>query len=942
MARFDTMWGSWTSGELSPLMAGRVDFKKYFTGAALITNFLCRTQGPLFRRPGSQFIAATKDSSKKSRIVPFIFSTTQAYVLEFGDLYIRFYMNKGQIVSGSSPYEIITPYTDEQVADLQFVQSADTLYVCHPAHPPAKITRSGHTAWSYNIITFKDGPYLDVNTSEMTLNFGSAFGVELVKNGAFTTVPDTNWTWGNGWAQDVTNHYAVHTAGDTDVLSQDLGSSTYQDFQLTYTVKNCIDGSVVPSIKNTNGIVRSTNGRFIQIIHVVLLGNVTVKFTPSNDFDGVIDSVSVKALVSTNSILTATPSVGGELVDNPSFATVPDTNWIWGTGWAQETTNHWAAHSAGSVAALEQAISPTIGKDYQLVYTIKNQTVGSIIPQIGGKNGITRATNGGYTETIVNALTTGNLKFVPSIDFDGDIDDVSVKEISGVATLFDTLHVGSLWRLDTAYVRVTAFISNLQVTAEPMGTVTPPTSTQTWREGAWSGYRGYPRTLSFYEERLFFAGSPYRPQTIWGSVSGDYENFTPEATITDAGPLTYTISSNQVDAILWLSPGRVLLAGTQEAEYKISGSSASTALTPTDVAVRRDTSYGSAGPPPVTLGNVTLFLQHHGRKVRELTYDFTSDSYVAPDLTLLCEHITKPAILAMDYQSDPDQTLWAVRSDGVLLSMIYERPQDVVGWAKHRTDGLFESVATIPGVNQTEIWVIVNRTVVGQTKRYIECFKDVDWAERADAFLSTEAQKYANAFFVDCGLTYDSATPATVFSGLDHLAGKTVHILADGVLQEPQEVVASGSDWIITLPNPAYVVHAGLPYSSMMLTMRPEGGVQGGTSQGKIKKVSKVTLRVDRSLGCKVGPDADHLENLEFRSVADSMDTALPLFTGDFTTEFLGDIGESDGQVMVVQDQPLPLTICGIIPEMEVSNSLAGMIWDKVCKLASSLLGIWR
>ena len=112
MARFDTMWGSWTSGELSPLMAGRVDFKKYFTGAALITNFLCRTQGPLFSRPGSQFIAATKDSSKKSRIVPFIFSTTQAYVLEFGDLYIRFYMNKGQIVSGSSPYEIITPYTD--------------------------------------------------------------------------------------------------------------------------------------------------------------------------------------------------------------------------------------------------------------------------------------------------------------------------------------------------------------------------------------------------------------------------------------------------------------------------------------------------------------------------------------------------------------------------------------------------------------------------------------------------------------------------------------------------------------------------------------------------------------------------------------------------------------------------------------------------------------
>ena len=941
MPRFDTIINTFSSGELSPLMAGRVDNKKYFTGAALITNFLCRTQGPLYRRPGSQFIAETKYSSKKSRLVPFIFSTTQAYELEFGDLYVRFYMNKGQIVSGGSPYQITTPYTAAEIADLQFIQSADTLYICHQNHPPAKMTRSGHTAWSYNVITFKDGPYLDVNTSEMELNFGSTFGIELVQNGAFTTVPDTKWTWGNGWAQDVTNHYAVHTAGDADVLTQDLGASTYQDFELTYTVRNCIAGNIVPSLKNTNGITRSSNGRFTQIIHVVLLGNVIINFTPSSDFDGIIDSVGVKAVISSNNVLTATPSVGGELVSNPSFTTVPDTDWVWGAGWAQETTNHWAVHTAGSVAALEQAINPTIGKDYQLVYTIKNQTAGSIVPQIGGRNGITRATNGSYTETILNALTTDNLKFVPSIDFDGDIDDVSVKEISGTATLFSPLHIGSLWRLDTAYIKVTGFVSNLQVTAEPMGTVAVPTSTATWREGAWSDYRGYPRTLSFYEERLFFAGSPYRPQTLWGSVSGDYENHTPEATITDAGPLTYTISSNQVDAILWLAPGRVLLAGTQEAEYKISGSTASAALTSTDVAVRRDTSYGSAGPPPIPLGNVTLFLQHHGRKVRELTYDFSSDSYVAPDLTLLCEHITKPAILEMDYQSDPDQTMWAVRSDGMLLSMIYERPQDVVGWAKQRTDGLYESVATIPGVNQTEIWTIVKRTIGGVTRRYVECFKDVDWAERVDAYLSSEAQKYANAFFVDCGLTYDSATPATVFSGLDHLAGKIVHILADGVLQEPQEVVASGSDWIVTLPNPAYVVHVGLPFTSLMLTLRPEGGVQGGTSQGKTKKISKVTLRVDRSLGCKVGPDADNLETLEFRSVRDSMDTALPLFTGDFTTEFLGDY-DSSGQVMVLQDQPLPLTVCAIIPEMEISQSLPGMIWDKVCQFVSSILGIWR
>ena len=943
-------------------MAGRVDFKKYFTGAALITNFLSRTQGPLYRRPGSRFIAATKDSSKQSRLVPFIFSTIQAYQIEFGDLYIRFYMNKGQIVSsGTTPYEISSTYTENELDELQFVQSADTLFICHPGHPPAKLTRQSHTSWQLQDIGFVDGPYLPQNLTNATLQPSGTSGVitingvpvpgdEKVVNGTFDISLGTeqvwhgdfsiagSWIFNGNWAWNPITSVADHPAGDTLTLEQAIIIDIGGLYKVVYQVLNRTAGSVTMGVGGASGSAKSADGTYTEYVTAVSLDN--LKFTPDIAFDGSIDSVSVKRIGL-------------------------DTYWTWGTGWSNDYINQEADHAAGNVVALEQNIKVLAGKVYDVTFTVKNRLAGSVTPYLGGVAGAIVSVDSTVTRTIT-ATGTGNLQFVPSSDFDGSIDDVSVKESTASVEIFQPGHVGSTWRLQYSTgpgswcpVKILTFISKTQVTAQVMTTTylnsssvlttvstlggTSPTSN--WREGAWSDYRGFPRALSFYEERLIFAGNANQPQTLWGSVSSDFENFTPEYTITDAGPLTYTISSNQVDAIIWLAPGRVLMAGTQEAEYKISGSSTSEALTPTNVSVRRDTSYGSANLQPIPMGNVTLFLQRHGRKVRELSYDFASDSYVAPDLTLLCEHITKPEITQIDYQSEPDQTMWAIRSDGVLLSMIYERPQDVVGWSKHRTDGLYESVSTIPGAKQTEIWVIVNRTIQGVTKRYVECFDDEEWAERTDAFLGVQAQKYANVFLVDCGLTYDAAlnggVPVTVLKGLDHLAGKTVHILADGVLQEPQEVVASGSDWIITLNTPNYVIHAGLPYSSMIITMRPEGGVQGGTSQGKTKRISKVTLRVDKSLGCKVGPDADHLETLEFRNMADSMDTALSLFTGDMTTEFLGDY-DSSAQVMVVQDQPLPLTICAIIPEMEIGNSLPGMIWDKISQLLSSILSIWR
>jgi hypothetical protein len=223
----------------------------------------------------------------------------------------------------------------------------------------------------------------------------------------------------------------------------------------------------------------------------------------------------------------------------------------------------------------------------------------------------------------------------------------------------------------------------------------------------------------------------------------------------------------------------------------------------------------------------------------------------------------------------------------------------VVGWSRHDTDGLVESVACIPGEKQTEVWLAVKRTINGAVKRYVECFRDVEFgADQKDCF------------FVDCGLTYAGA-PADIITGLGYLEGKEVAILADGAVH-PRRTVSAGQ---ISLNFEAAKVQVGLPYRQQFLSPQIEAGATDGTAQGKIKRIDTVTLRLHRSLGGQVGPDLDNLEPLIYREVSDPMDTCTPLFTGDREIDFRGDY-DTKGQVMIVQDDPLPLTICALIPSL--------------------------
>jgi hypothetical protein len=429
--------------------------------------------------------------------------------------------------------------------------------------------------------------------------------------------------------------------------------------------------------------------------------------------------------------------------------------------------------------------------------------------------------------------------------------------------------------------------------------------------GAFSDTTGYPACVSFFEQRLVFANTLESPQTIFFSVAGDFTNFT--AGTDDDDALTYTIGSNQVNVIRYLTSSRALLVGTSGGEFVVRAGSIDAPISPTNTQIKRQASYGSADIQPITVSNVALFVQRAKRKIRELVYNFDTDSYIAPDMTLLAEHITEGLIKEIAFQQEPDNVVWTVLENGKICGMTYRREEEVVAWHEHTIGGTFvsggttypygfvESVAVIPSQNaEDEVYFLVARTINGATKRHVERMKPIEFGTNIE-----------DAFYVDSGLSY-SGSAVTTISGLDHLEGESVTILANGSTHA-NKTVSSGS---ITLDRSTTRCHIGLSYTSTLQTMRVEAGGVEGTSQGKTKRIRDITLRVLNSVGAKVGPDESTLELIPFRDSSMAMDSAVPMFTGDKDIEFPSGY-DSDGFVVVKQDQALPLTILAIYPRLQ-------------------------
>jgi hypothetical protein len=502
---------------------------------------------------------------------------------------------------------------------------------------------------------------------------------------------------------------------------------------------------------------------------------------------------------------------------------------------------------------------------------------------------------------------------------------VTASAVTGINsnTGFQTTDVGRLIRWkdpagNWTWLEITARASTTSITALIRGpNASAGTATVNWRLGVWSDTTGYPGAVAFFEDRLFWGGPTSYPQRLDGSKSGDYENHAPSAadgTVAADNGVAFTLNASTVNVIRWMMDNeKGLLVGTVGGEWLVRPSTQSEALSPTNISAKQSDGKGSKRVQAIKAGRATLFVQRAGRKLRELAYVFEVDGFRAPDLTPLAEHITRGGLGELAYQQEPHSLVWGVRGDGVLVGLTYERDQEVVGWHRHEIGGSFgsgiavvESIAVIPEPSggYDELWLVVKRTIDGATVRYIE-YMTKDFEEGDDQ---------EDMFFVDSGLTYSGAA-ATVISGLDHLEGETVSILADGAAH-PTKVVSGGS---ITLDREATKAHIGLGYVSDGKNMPWEAGAADGTAQGKIKRAHTCFFRLHNTIGLKYGSSFTDMDEISFRTSAHDTAAPVPLFTGDKLVDWPGDY-DVYGQICWRQDKPMSATVLAVGPQLHTQD----------------------
>ncbi|ASM16268.1 hypothetical protein BVG90_05865 [Serratia marcescens] len=444
-----------------------------------------------------------------------------------------------------------------------------------------------------------------------------------------------------------------------------------------------------------------------------------------------------------------------------------------------------------------------------------------------------------------------------------------------------------------SYVRINGglvLIKSVDSASVATGTIrTDLTATQAASPGAWTREDtvwtdefGYPGAVTLYQQRLVLAGSIRYPQTIWFSETSVYLSF--ELGTDDDKAISFTLSSDQLNPIVHLAQMNTLIALTYGGEFTITAGN-DAAITPTNISVKNPSPYGCNGIRPVRVGTEIMFVQRAGRKLYAVAYDPDSFvSYSANDMTVLAEHITAGGVIDMAYQQQPDAFIWLVRTDGVMVTMAIDRAQEVIAWSRQITAGGFESVASIPSDSNDVVYALVRREIGGQVVRYVEVFD--------------------STLYTDAAVTGSSEAGATTWSGLNHLEGQTVDIVADGSVM-PVQMVSSGQ---ITLTRKAYRVEIGLHFESTIQTLTPEVGTTEGTTQSAKKRTSEVTMRFLETTGAECNGTI-----IPFRTFGPAiLDKPAPLFTGD---HYFGKLGWEKGEdtLLIQQRQPLPFHLLAII-----------------------------
>ena len=425
----------------------------------------------------------------------------------------------------------------------------------------------------------------------------------------------------------------------------------------------------------------------------------------------------------------------------------------------------------------------------------------------------------------------------------------------------------------------------------------------------------YPAAVSYFEQRKIWAGGALRPQQVWMTKSGTESTLTYSIPVRDDDRISFRVAAREVNAIRHIVPLSNLLLLTAAGEWRVTSVN-SDAITPTSVSVKPQSYVGSSNVQPLVVNNTALFAAARGGHIHEIGYNWQANGYITSDLSLRNAGLFDLSrIVDMAYRKAPYPVVWAVNYDGRLFGLTYVPEQQVGAWHVHTTqDGMFESCCVVPDLPFTDaLYVVVKRKLNGQERR---CIERLHWR-----VVQNDEVNPGNSYFVDCGVSYGGAAISTL-GGLAHLNGMKVSILADG-LALPQQTVVNGS---ITLPRPASIIQAGLPIDAYVRTLPASTGQDTALGQGRVKNVSKVWLRIQRSGAFYAGPRRDRMREWHSPSrmgagdVTYSGDWALSvaeqLASGEVEVPIDGDWIQGGGQFYIEQRAPLPLTVLGITAEV--------------------------
>lgn len=848
---------SFAGGELSPDVYGRNDFNKYAVGLSECTNMYALPFGGVVTRGGTEFIAElTNDVNTAVQLIPFTFSASQNIVLIFmansTERKVYFLSDGGIVIKDGKPYSIEHTYNVSAVGNIQYAQSADVLFLAEGSHEPAKLSRYDTYDWRFESFTTRNGsPYGAVNDTDITLDYKAP--VEGTDYNAFN------------------QKYTFECKRNNLVYdSQTSYSQLFPAYKNTITV-NCI-GSVWVASSRQNGTI-SYNGEAVVRIQKLDVNTNTWQTVKS----------SKNLTVGTTDTGVSVPQETITYTDNSNRVAYYRIEASCSPG-----TYEWSDDKRGHKNFYNCTVSPTINvpafttsidieptltasqslfKASDLLQWIKiDEAVksheDSFRPSSAGKDytGEAIPINGqwsilmsgkfqgsfGLEVSYDNKKTwenyrLWNVKDVDTFQNSGEIDSLAfVRLVCHATEETGVVQVNIDSFINSCYAKITNVQSDKVVNvsfetdihSSQFGIVENFTGQYNFSFSSWTPNNGYPSAVAFYQNRLCWASTSAEPVGVWLSAIGDYTDYTVEIDQEDDQAISISLLSQSLNKIATLLSKTDLIGFTADGAWRISSMNVAQGLTSKTIMASQQTFEGASSLRPLVINTRALYVLSQGATVRDITYDYSSDSYTGDDLTLLSRHLFRGhTIKSWCYAQEPDSLVYIVRDDGVMLTLTYNKEQDVYAWAKHTTDGEFIAVQSIPGTYQTQVYFIVRR----MNKLYIETLSDrlVGDTTRMN--------------FMDCSAVYEGEE-ATTISGLDYLEGKEVQIVADGSEQRPQ-IVKNGS---VTLQSPANVVRVGLAYTKRIVTMNLDYPRQDGTSQGRRKSTSVVKTLFDKSYGGRV------------------------------------------------------------------------------------------